>query len=97
MGQNNITALFKVIDLLDSFILSKRVSPLEDLQILGKLYFSAGSVYYYLPKFWTIELFVHIAESLEIEHVLSNHLMHGNHIVWVFELTMLNMVLSKTV
>ena len=51
----------------------------------------------YLLEFWTIELFVQIAESLEIERVLSNHLTCGNHIVWVFELTMLKMALSKIV
>ena len=42
-------------------------------------------------EFWAIELFVQIAKSLQIESVASNH------IIWVFELIVLEMLLVRIV
>ena len=60
MGQNDITAFFKVIDLPDSWkvIVFYRICLLLVITNL---------------EFWTIELFVQIAETLQIDRVASNH------------------------
>ena len=60
MGQNDITAFFKVIDLPDSWkvIVFYRICLLLVITYL---------------EFWTIELFVQIAKLLLIERIASNH------------------------
>ena len=60
MGQNDITAFFKVIDLPDSWkvIVFYRICLLLVITYL---------------EFWTIELFIQIAKLLLIERIASNH------------------------
>ena len=96
--QNNIIALFKVIDLLDS---SSFGNVFHHYKTLTSLILDYNLLTFNLQRlgnhiiitnleFLNIELFVHIAKSLQIEHFASNHETRTNHIVWVSELTMLD-------